>query len=147
MFTIKNKGFTLIELMVALVILSILMGFAIPEVMKQINQGKEETRDQNLRMLNKAIQSYFNTRGEYPSTLGSLEASLMTVKGRDIVLHPYFEEIPINPVTNSSDWIVTNKTNWINGQKFFTQQQFAVLYAADPKKEGIYRSKANRKAE
>jgi len=146
MFKKANKGFTLIELMVALVILSILMGFAIPEVMKQINQGKIEKRDFNLKQLNRAIQSYFNNRGEYPSTLGSLEATLMTVKGRDIVLHPYFEEIPINPVTNASDWIVTNKTNWINGRKFFTQQEFSVIYAADPKKEGIYKTQARQQS-
>ena len=59
---IYNKGFTLIELMVALVILTILMGFAIPEVVNQINLSKFETQKTNLKEIRKAIDQYYGDR-------------------------------------------------------------------------------------
>ncbi len=70
--TDTKKGFTLIELMVALVILSILMGFAIPEVINQINSSKYETQKSNLKEIKKAIDQYYADRGRYPKDLKNL---------------------------------------------------------------------------
>jgi len=118
--------------MVALVILSILMGFAIPEVIHQIEQSKKETQKQNEKAINKALQDYFADHGRYPTGLADLVNAT----------HPYFEELPIDPMTGRADtWLVTNKTNFVNGKKFFTQGEFP---AKDPGREGIYRIKAKR---
>jgi len=108
--TITIKGFTLIELMVALVILTILMGFAIPEVVNQINQSKLETQKNNLKEIKKALDQYYADRGRYPMTLKSLTETT----------HPYFSEVPIDPVTGSADWEVREKepkTVWYKTSK------------------------------
>ncbi len=95
----KHNGFTLIELMVALVILTILMGFAIPEVISQIRLAKYETQKTNLKEIRKAIDDYFKDRGRYPKKLQDLTTTT----------HPYFSEIPIDPVSGAADWQVAEK--------------------------------------
>jgi|GEM_PF-2508455 len=104
MFKCKNfifKGFTLIELMVALVILSILMGFAIPEVKNQIIFSKLVTQKSNLTEIKRAIDKYYGDRGRYPKRLKDLTETT----------HPYFSEIPRDPFTGSADWEVNEKNN------------------------------------
>lgn len=127
-----RRGFTLIELMVALVILSILMGFAIPEVIHQIEQSKKQTQQQNEKAINKALQDYFADHGRYPESLAALVNAT----------HPYFEEIPIDPITGRADsWLVTNKSIFVASKRFYTQGEFPTK---DPNREGIYRIKARR---
>ena len=99
--SMMTKGFTLIELMVALVILTILMGFAIPEVVNQINLAKFETQKSNVKEIKKAIDDYFKDRGRYPKRLKDLTDTT----------HPYFSEIPVDPVSGAADWEVAEKHN------------------------------------
>lgn len=99
--TRTRKGFTLIELMVALVILTILMGFAIPEVINQINASKYETQKSNLKEIKKAIDQYYADRGRYPKNLADLTQTT----------HPYFAEIPIDPVSGAADWEISEKAS------------------------------------
>lgn len=115
----NHRAFTLVELMVALVILSILMGFAIPEVIHQIEQTKKETQRQNIKSINKAIQDFFADHGRYPMSLDELKNAT----------HPYFEEIPLDPVTGRADWKVTNRfffrrTDLAEKDKFFPYPLF-----------------------
>lgn len=132
MFSRSRRGFTLIELMVALVILSILMGFAIPEVIHQIESSKKQTQQQNEKAINKALQDFFADHGRYPESLAALVNAT----------HPYFEEIPIDPITGRADtWLITSKTNYVATKKFYTQGDFP---ASDTIHEGIYRCKAKR---
>ncbi len=95
------EGFTLIELMVALVILTILMGFAIPEVIIQIELAKKRTQEANLKEIRQAIDKYYGDRGRYPKTLKDLTTTT----------HPYFSEIPVDPFSHAADWEVAEKPN------------------------------------
>lgn len=124
------RGFTLIELMVALVILSILIGFAIPEVVQQIEASKKETRKENMDKINKALQDFFWDQGRYPYKLDELVTTT----------HPYFEEMPIDAVTGKPDWKVICKTHKIQGKAWMEQSAFpntGIFFSASGT-EGIY---------
>ncbi|WAM37052.1 type II secretion system protein [Caldicellulosiruptor acetigenus] len=54
----KNKGFTLIEMVVVLAIIAILIAIAVPQVLRQINRAKINADKANARTIATAIQQY-----------------------------------------------------------------------------------------
>jgi prepilin-type N-terminal cleavage/methylation domain-containing protein len=53
-----NKAFTLIELMVVVVILGVVAGFAIPNYTKSVERSHRKDAESNLRMIHAAQQMY-----------------------------------------------------------------------------------------
>lgn len=64
----KNKGFTLIEMVVVLAIIAILIAIAVPQVMKQINRTKIQADIQNARAIASALAQWQSEGGNLPST-------------------------------------------------------------------------------
>ena len=54
----KNKGFTLVEVLAVIVILGILVAFAAPNVFKYIDSSKESTKQQSLKDTEDAAITY-----------------------------------------------------------------------------------------
>ncbi|WP_241243462.1 type II secretion system protein [Caldicellulosiruptor changbaiensis] len=54
----KNKGFTLIEMVVVLAIIAVLIAIAVPQVLKQINKAKINADKANAKSIATAIQQY-----------------------------------------------------------------------------------------
>lgn len=54
----KNKGFTLIEMVVVLAIIAVLIAIAVPQVLRQINKAKINADKANARTIATAIQQY-----------------------------------------------------------------------------------------
>ena len=91
-----RRGFSLVELMVVVVILSILIGFIANEVADAIRSAKVEGLKKNLRVIRDAIRSYRADKGAYPDSFHALTDA-----------HPpYLMEIPIDPVTEGANWMV-----------------------------------------
>ena len=63
----KQKGFTLVELMIALAIMSILAMIAIPAVGNAIRKSQEAVTIANLAILRMSIASYNAETGDYPT--------------------------------------------------------------------------------
>ncbi|MDO8886491.1 prepilin-type N-terminal cleavage/methylation domain-containing protein [Candidatus Oleimmundimicrobium sp.] len=61
-----EKGFTLVELMVVILIIGILVGIAIPVYNQAQAKAKANACKANLRTLDGAIQTYNATTGDYP---------------------------------------------------------------------------------
>lgn len=109
--TIKVRGFTLIELIVATAILTILTGMAIPLVRVTIKRQKEHELRQDLWDLRDAIDRYKDAadRGAFQIKVGSegYPPDLETlVNGVDVQTKKlkFLRRIPIDPMSNKPEW-------------------------------------------
>lgn len=89
----KEKGFTLIELMVVVAIIGILMSMAIPTYKNMVKRAKETVLRHNLFVIRDAIDQYYQDKGKYPASL------------QDLVNEGYFRNMPIDPMTEKADWV------------------------------------------
>jgi len=70
----NNRGFTLIELMVVIVILGILAGLIIPRIMGRPEEARRMKAKIQIESIMTALKLYRLDNGEYPSTEQGLEA-------------------------------------------------------------------------
>lgn len=84
----KNKGFTLIEIIVVIVILAVLMAVAVPSVMSYINEGKDAKYETVARgaMVNAQVQLAKVATGENSNTAAAMTkaASLTNEDSGDV---------------------------------------------------------------
>jgi general secretion pathway protein G len=98
-------GFTLIELMIVMAIVSVLLAIAIPIYQKSITRAKESVLRNNLFTLRNMIDEYTVDKQKAPETL------------QDLVSEGYLRQIPQDPLTGSSDtWRITMEDTPIGGQ-------------------------------
>ncbi len=72
----SSKGFTLIEMMMAIGILGLLASFAIPRYQGFIEQARIQRGISEIRYLDRDIQAYVIANEKYPATLGDLHLSI-----------------------------------------------------------------------
>ena len=63
----RQKGFTLLELLVVLVILGLLAGYVAPKYFSQIGKSEVKTAQAQIGALEKALDQYRIDTGHYPS--------------------------------------------------------------------------------
>ncbi|MEW6103103.1 MAG: type II secretion system protein [bacterium] len=61
-----KKGFTLVELLIAIVIIGVLLGIVIPKITETIDRSRETSTLGNLGNLKTAIATYFGHNEEWP---------------------------------------------------------------------------------
>lgn len=64
----KNKGFTLVELLVAMAIIAVLIGLATFGVTLALRASRDSQREATLDSMRTAIADYLATNNEYPAT-------------------------------------------------------------------------------
>lgn len=87
----RDKGFTLVELLVVMAILGILVAIAVPQLQKAPIRAKEATLREDLFTFRSCLDQYYADKGHYPDTLQTL------------VTDKYIRRIPIDPFTKSAD--------------------------------------------
>jgi general secretion pathway protein G len=128
-----ERGFTLLELIVATMILIILTGMAVPLARVSIKREKEkrlraalwEMRDAIDRYKDAADRGGFQTKVDsqnYPPTLEDL------VKGVDVQSKKirFLRKIPIDPMTNSTEWGMRSMQDDPDSDSFGGQSVFDV---------------------
>ncbi|WIO73190.1 type II secretion system major pseudopilin GspG [Porticoccaceae bacterium LTM1] len=70
----RNKGFTIIELLVVLLILGLLAGLVGPQILKQVGGSKTKTAALQIEEFATALDLYHLDMGRYPSTQDGLDA-------------------------------------------------------------------------
>jgi type II secretion system protein G len=68
----KDKGFTLVELMIVVLILGALAAIAIPRIMGGAATAKANGCRTNVDMINSQIELYYQNTGSYPNNLGTI---------------------------------------------------------------------------
>ena len=68
----KNKGFSLIELLIVVAIILIIAAIAIPNLLRSKMAANEASSVGSLRTLNTACITYATTYGQYPAALSNL---------------------------------------------------------------------------
>jgi general secretion pathway protein G len=91
---VKNSGFTLIELVVVISVISLLLTIAMPRYFASLDRGKTVVQQQNLVALRDAIDKFYGDNTRYPETL------------EELVAKRYLRAVPIDPVTEHANWIV-----------------------------------------
>jgi general secretion pathway protein G len=70
----NQKGFTLIEIMVVVIILGLLAGLVLPKIMGQEDKARVEAAKVQIRSLEGALDAYKLDNGFYPGTEQGLDA-------------------------------------------------------------------------
>lgn len=63
----NQKGFTIIELLVVIVIIGILIALALPNLFAAQARGRDSDRKNELKNAQQKLETYFNDNGQYPN--------------------------------------------------------------------------------
>jgi general secretion pathway protein G len=69
-----TRGFTLLEILAVMTILGIIMAAVVPQVMKQLENGKKKTAKVLMNGIQQSLNSFQLDCGTYPTTEQGLEA-------------------------------------------------------------------------
>ena len=75
-----EKGFTLVELMIVIVIVAVLSSVALPNFLKQTDKAKATEAKTSLASILKQAQASFIENGQTPSTTSGLAATANTIQ-------------------------------------------------------------------
>ena len=85
----RSRGYTLIELVIVMAIISILVSIAVPLYQKSLLRTKESLLKNNLFTLRTVIDEYTFDKQKAPQTL------------QDLVNEGYLRAVPVDPITGS----------------------------------------------
>ena len=114
----KNKGFTLVEILIVVVILGILAAIVIPQFSDASTQSKVSSSLSSLQSLRSQIELFKIQHNDNPPTLAAFEDEMelytdvsgttaatkgtpIASGGNGIIYGPYVQEVPTNPWSDS----------------------------------------------
>lgn len=93
-----EKGFTLIELMVVIVILGLLAALVVPKMFGRIGESKQKAAMTQIELFGTALDFFRLDVGKYPATSEGLQALMVKPSGLENWNGPYLpKEIPLDP--------------------------------------------------
>ncbi|HEY1464138.1 MAG TPA: type II secretion system protein [Terriglobales bacterium] len=97
----KQRGFTLIEMVIVIAIMLILISVAVPAYNRSIIHARESVLKQDLFQLRSLISQYTLDKQKAPQSLD------------DLVSAGYLKQIPKDPFTDSADWTTEQEDDTI----------------------------------
>lgn len=86
------RGFSLLELVIAMFILVILISVAVPTYRNSVQHAREVVLQENLFQMRRAIDQYTADKERLPGSL------------QDLVDANYFRDLPVDPITEEAEW-------------------------------------------
>lgn len=102
----RQSGFSLLELMIAMLIIIILISVAVPTYTRSVQHAKEVVLKENLWQLRRSIDQYRADKGKLPQSVS------------DLVSQKYLAEKPIDPILDRAEWdeVMGEDTNSPDGE-------------------------------
>jgi general secretion pathway protein G len=107
--SVATQGFTLIEMVVVMTLIALLLTLAIPRYFAVIDNGRLNVQRQNVATMRDAIDKFFGDQGKYPESLDELVAKR------------YLRQVPVDPVSESANWVVVAPPDSSQGAVFDVQ--------------------------
>ena len=135
-FNIKNRGFTFVELMVAISIVGFLSSVVLTSVKSTRLLSRDSQRVQTLEQIKNALELYYHDNGVYPPGAFTYTLNLLTVKLdystdasywgdlASYLVPKYIPQLPLDPLNNMSSicylpWdIICSAGNTRNGYTY-----------------------------
>ena len=89
---IPQKGFSLLELMIAMFILIILISVAVPTYQRSVQLAREVVLKENLWQMRRSIDQYKSDKSKAPQSV------------EDLVTGKYLLEVPLDPISDKREW-------------------------------------------
>ncbi|TCT06499.1 general secretion pathway protein G [Tepidamorphus gemmatus] len=102
----RRGGFTLVELLVVLVILSLIMGLVGPRVLSYLSDARGKSARLQIEAIQSALDLFYLDMGRYPTTSEGLQALVVRVPNADRWNGPYLNQtsVPLDPWGNPYDY-------------------------------------------
>lgn len=108
----RQRGFTLLELLVVMVIIGLLVGYVGPRYFSQLGKSEVNAARAQIKAISTALDMYRLDIGSYPNQEQNLEVLLTSPENSERWRGPYLESrIPLDPWGNKYIYRIPGELN------------------------------------
>ena len=121
-----TRGLTLIELVIAVAVLSILATLAMPLAENSVRRTREMALRENLRKMRRAIDRYYDKADKASPGLPEEEKYPKSLE--ELVEKKFLRRVPKDPVTGEAEWLILSYTDTFDEDYFIPNENPENVY-------------------
>jgi len=100
----RLTGFTMVELMIVMALMAILAIMPVPSFTGTMKKSRDSRRKADLSQIVKALETYYNDTGTYPTSVGGKISNLAWGSTWSVGSVVYMSKLPKDPYGPTSYW-------------------------------------------